>query len=57
MTLREYPMSRQPVPVYRQTESGRSRPVLSGCYVEEQDTRRPRTVGQEGEQTVRLIGP
>ena len=39
MTLREYPMCRQQVTVYRKTESGIFRQVLSGCYLEEKETR------------------
>ena len=55
MTLREYPMCRQQVTVYRKTESGIFRQVLSGCYLEEKETRRHSTWGQEGAKPFLLI--
>lgn len=57
MTLREYPMCRQQVTVYRKTESGISRQVLSGCYLEEKETRSHSTWGQEEEKPFLLIVP
>lgn len=52
-----YPLCNQTVTVYRKTEGGIFRQVISGCYLERGVTRSHSTWGQEGAKPFLLIVP